>query len=326
MREKYLGIWQTSTWREVAAEVRKIASGLHVRGLKRGDKISIIDDNRPRFYWTVLAAKSIGAVPVPIYQDSVADEALYVLEHAESRFVFAKNQEQVDKVLAIKDRCPRLESLLYCDPRGLRNYDVPFLHPYDDLIEEGQKFSATHPDFYLQEVAKGQADEMSIMLYTLGTTGQPKGVLLNYTNILVSSLKAVKFERLCEDDEILAYLPMAWVGDHIFSYGESLCAGFYISCLESADTVMNNVFEVGPTFFFAAPRIFENLMTTVMIGIEDASAIKRKLFSYFMDHAKEYGLKVLEGEPVPLGARRGRRLDPIFSNLSRHQLQPETAL
>lgn len=303
MREKYLGIWQTSTWREVAAEVRKIACGLHVRGLKRGDKISIIGDNRPRLYWTVLAAQSIGAVPVPIYQDSVAEETQYVLEHAESRFVIAENQEQVDKVLEIKDRCPKVETLLYCDPRGLRNYDVPFLHSYGDLIEEGQKFDAANPDFYLQEVAKGQASDTSIMLYTSGTTGRPKGVVLNYTNILVSSLNAVKFEGLCEDDEILAYLPMAWVGDHIFSYGESLCAGFCVACPESADTVLNDVFEVGPTFFFAPPRIFENLLTTVMIRIEDASAIKRKLFSYFMDHAKEYGLKILDGEPVPLGAR-----------------------
>lgn len=303
MREKYLGIWQTSTWSEVAAEVRDIACGLHTLGLKRGEKISIIGDNRPRLYWTVLAAQSLGAVPVPIYQDSVAEETQYVLDHAESRFVFAENQEQVDKVLEIKDRCPKVEAVLYVDPRGLRNYNASFLTAYDDLVEEGRKFNAANPEFFDAEVAKGHAAETSIMLYTSGTTGRPKGVVLNHTNILVSSLNAVKFEGLREDDEILAYLPMAWVGDHIFSYGESLCCGMCVACPESADTVLNDVFEVGPTFFFAPPRIFENLLTTVMIRIEDASLIKRKMFTYFMKHATEHGLKILDGEPVPLSAR-----------------------
>ena len=279
MREKYLGIWQPWTWREVSDEVRGVAIGLMQLGVKRGDRVAIIGDNRPRLYWSVYAVQALGGVPVPIYQDAVAEEMYYVLENAEVNFIIAENQEQVDKVIEIKDRCPLVEAVIYDDPRGLRNYRVSYLHDYADLLDEGRKCADEHRGTYETEIHAGKGSDASIMLYTSGTTGRPKGVVLSYNNILISSLNAVKFEGLNENDEILAYLPMAWVGDHIFSYGESLCAGFCVACPESADTVLNDVFEIGPTFFFAPPRIFENLLTSVMIRVEDAGWIKRKLFS-----------------------------------------------
>lgn len=303
MREKYLGIWQTWTWRQVADEVRGIAVGLMQLGVKRGDRVAIIGDNRPRLYWSVYAVQALGGVPVPIYQDAVAEEMQYVLENAEVKFVIAENQEQVDKVIEIKDRCPLVEVVVYDDPRGLRNYRIPYLHNYADLLADGQKVADEQRGTYLAEVEAGKGSDTSIMLYTSGTTGRPKGVVLSYDNILISSLNAVKFEGLNENDEILAYLPMAWVGDHIFSYGEALCAGFCVACPESADTVLNDVFETGPTFFFAPPRIFENLLTSVMIRIEDAGWLKRKLFDYFMEIAKTWGNKILDGEPVPASTR-----------------------
>lgn len=303
MREKYLGIWQTWTWGEVSDEVRGVAMGLMQLGVKRGDRVAIIGDNRPRLYWSVYAVQALGGVPVPIYQDAVAEEMHYVLENAEVKFIIAENQEQVDKVIEIKDRCPLVESVVYDDPRGLRNYQVSYLHDYAGLLVDGRKYADQHRGTYETEVEAGRGSDTSIMLYTSGTTGRPKGVVLSYSNILISSLNAVKFEGLNEEDEILAYLPMAWVGDHIFSYGEALCAGFCVACPESADTVLNDVFETGPTFFFAPPRIFENLLTSVMIRIEDAGWIKRKLFNYFMELAKEWGTKIIDGKSVPISKR-----------------------
>jgi long-chain acyl-CoA synthetase len=303
IREKYLGIWQTYSWSEVAAEVQSIAGGLKALGLERGDRISIVGDNRPRLYWSIIAAQALGAVPVPMYQDAVAEEMQYVLEHAESRFVICENQEQVDKVLQIKDRCPKVETVIYDDDRGMRDYKEQFLHNYDSIISSGREYNSANPDFYLAEIGKGKASDTSIMLYTSGTTGRAKGVVLTYENILLTAYNAVQFEGLKETDEIMAYLPMAWVGDHTFSYGQALITGFCTACPESADTVLIDIRELGPTYFFAPPRIFENLLTSVMIRIEDASTLKQKMFHYFMQLAQSVGPRLLDREPVGLTDR-----------------------
>ncbi len=303
MREKYLGIWQTWSWSDVATEVQAIAAGLKTLGLNRDDRISIIGDNRPRLYWSIIAAQSIGAIPVPIYQDAVADETQYVLDHAESRFIICENQEQVDKVLQIKDLCPTIETVLYDDDRGMRDYNQPFLHNFDTVIAQGRRYNQDNPDFYRSEVDKGQGSDTSIMLYTSGTTGRPKGVVLTHDNILKTAYNAVQFEGLRETDEILAYLPMAWVGDHIFSYAQALTSGLCTACPESSDTVLIDLQELGPTYFFAPPKIFENLLTSVMIRIEDAGALKRKMFHFFMDVARRVGPELLDGNPVGPGDR-----------------------
>ncbi len=299
MREKDLGIWQAWTWSEVEKEVRRLACGLVALGLQRGDKVAIIGDNRPRLYWTMVAAQSIGAVPVPVYQDSVAEETAFVLGHAEARFALVEDQEQVDKLLEVKDRNPGLERIIYDDSRGLRHYNQSFLTAYDELLARGDEYDQAHPDFFASQVAKGRAQDVSIILYTSGTTGQPKGVVLSFENVIRTAQNAVDFDGLRADEEMLAYLPMAWVGDHIFSYGQSYCAGFCVSCPESSATVMHDLWELGPTFFFAPPRIFENILTTVMIRMEDASWIKRKLFHYFMGLARRVGPQLLDGQPVP---------------------------
>ena len=303
MREKDLGIWQSWTWAEIAVEVRALACGLKQAGIERGDKVSIVGDNRPRLYWSMVAAQAIGAIPVPVYQDSVADEMQYVLDHAGSRFAVVENQEQVDKLIQIKDRCPALEHVIYCDPRGLRNYTEEFLESYSDCIAAGKAFDTANPDFYDREVETGKGSDVSIYLYTSGTTGRPKGVVLTHHNILSTSAGAVEFEGLNENDEMLAYLPMAWIGDHIFSFGQAYTSGFCVACPESADTVLNDIWELGPSYFFATPRIFESLLTTVMIGIEDASKPKQRMFHYFMKIAKTIGPKLLDGERLTLGER-----------------------
>ena len=298
LREKEFGIWQSWTWRELADEVRSLALGFADLGIQREDKVAIIGDNRPRLYGAMCAIQAMGGVPVPMYQDSVAEELQFVLEHAEARFAIAEDQEQVDKLLDIKDRCPKLEQIVFVDPRGLRHYDDEFLISYEALQEKGRKFDAAHPGHYESEVARGGGSDVSIILYTSGTTGRPKGVMLSHDNVRITAKNGIDRDGLRQDEEVLAYLPMAWVGDHIFSYGQSYVAGFCVSCPESSATVLQDLREIGPTYFFAPPAIYENLLTTVMIRMEDASAVKQKLFHYFMNVAKRAGIPILDGKEV----------------------------
>jgi long-chain acyl-CoA synthetase len=298
MREKDLGIWQSWSWAEAAREVQDFAAGLAADGFRRGDKLGIIGDNRPRLYWAIAAAQCLGGVPVPVYQDAIASEMEFVLDHAEARFVLAEDQEQVDKLLAVKERLPRLERIIYDEPRGMRHYDYAFLRSWDSVQEEGRRFAAAQPQFLADEIAQGKGRDIAVMLYTSGTTGQPKGVMLTHRNVLSSAKSAAEREGLRGDDEVLAYLPIAWAGDHIFSYAQSYATGFCVSCPESASTVMIDLRELGPTYFFAPPRIYENILTQVMIRMEDAGWVKRRLFHYFMEVAKRAGGRILDRQSV----------------------------
>ena len=302
-REKDLGIWQSWTWSEVKDEVFSVAAGLIDMGIKRGDRIAIIGDNRPRLYWMIAIAQTVGAVPVPVYQDSVADEMKFPLEHAEVRFALAEDQEQVDKLIYLKEHLPTLEYVIFDNPRGVRDYNYDYLFDYEDVRKRGQDFRAKNPGAVDAEVDKGKGDDVCIIPYTSGTTGNPKGVLLTFDNMLQAAHAGVIFEGLREDDQVLAYLPLAWIGDTAFSFAQSYITGFCVACPESSDTVLTDLRELGPSYFFAPPRIFENILTQVSIRIEDASKIKRDMYHYFMGVARKVGVKILEGKPVPLKDR-----------------------
>ncbi len=303
IREKQLGIWQTYSWKESRDEVATIAHGLAASGVSRGNRIAIIGDNRPHLYWSMVAAQALGAIPVPVYQDSGAQELSYVLDHAEVSFAVVEDQEQVDKLLEIKETASSLTSIVYCDPRGMRDYDQDFLQSIGEVKKAGEAHKVANPGFYDEEVSRGSGDDTAIFLYTSGTTGNPKGVVLTFDNLISMSEMSVKLENIRQDEDTLAYLPMAWVGDNLFSIGQSYVAGFTVNCPESQETVLADLQEIGPTYFFAPPRIFENILTSVTVRMQDASRPKRWLFDYFMEHAGNVGVRILQKESVGLGAR-----------------------
>ena len=298
LREKYLGIWQTWSWAETAAEVRAMASGLAAIGFKRGDNLAIIGDNRPRLYMAFAAAQSLGGVAVPMYQDAVAVEMMHVLENANIRFAIVEDQEQVDKLLEARDALPQIEHIIFADPRGLRSYDAPGLMSLEALRATGSAFDRANTGRHEQEVALGNGTDVSVMLYTSGTTGKPKGVCQSHEAFITAAQGGVRFDHLVATDNVLSYLPMAWVGDHLFSYAQFLVAGFTVNCPESAETVMTDLREIGPTYYFAPPPVFESLLTSLSIRMEDASGTKQRLYGAFMKIARRCGSDILDGRPV----------------------------
>ena len=303
IREKDFGIWQPYTWSQYFEQARLIALGLASLGFARGDRVAIVGDNRPQLYWAVMAAQALGGVPVPIYQDSIEKEMEYIIEHAEARFAVVEDQEQVDKLLAVRVRCRHLQHVVYDDPRGMRAYSEPGLVSLAELAEIGKKFEVCHPTHFDDEVARGAADDVAIICYTSGTTGAPKGAMLSHRNLIVTARNAARFEGLREDEEVLSYLPMAWVGDHVFSYAQAIVAGFAINCPESAATVLADLKEIAPTYFFGPPRIWESILTGVMLRVEDAARPKRATVHFFLRLAQNIERKRLGRQPVPLWQR-----------------------
>ena len=297
-REKEYGIWQSWSWSEAAEEIDALALGFLTLGVAKGDYIAIIGRNRPHFYWSMIAAQSVGAIPVPVYQDAVAEELVYVLDHCGAKFVLAENQEQVDKVLEIKKDLKALEHIIFLDNRGMRKYDRANLHDFRDLQNKGRNSEKKFAKTMASRRKAIKSSDTCVMLYTSGTTGRPKGVILSNHNIIKTSEASSSFDLLNASDDVLAYLPMAWVGDFIFSIGQACWTGFCVSCPENIETMQQDLKEIGPTYFFAPPRYFEGLLTNVMIRMEDASAVKRFLFSYFMAHAQKIGGNLLDGHSV----------------------------
>ncbi len=298
LREKEYGIWQTHSWADLARLVETVAAGLRQAGLQRQEHMVVIGANRPRLYATMLAAQSLGAIPVPLYQDAVAAECIFPLNNAEVRFCLVEDQEQVDKMLEIREQCPQITRIFYDDPRGLRKYNEQGLDSLDALIESGTAFVAQNPGWFQAEVAKARPEDVAAMFFTSGTTGNPKGVVHTHSTLLDRASAGAEFDKLTSSEEVLAYLPPAWIGQNIFSYAQWLACGYVVNCPESASTVTIDLKEVGPTYYFAPPRIFEGLLTSVMIRMEDAGALKRKMFEACMAVAKRVGPALMDGEAV----------------------------
>jgi long-chain acyl-CoA synthetase len=298
LREKSFGIWQTITWAELGTMVRHLACGLAEAGLKRGEHVVVVGENRPRLYASMLAAQALGAVPVPLYQDAVATEFMFPINNAEVRFAIVEDQEQVDKLIELRAQCPQLERIWYDDPRGLRNYRAGGLDSLDQLIESGRAYDSAHAGFFDAEVAKGQVHDVAAMFFTSGTTGNAKGVVHTHFTLLDRAAAGQAFDKLTEREEVLAYMPPAWIGQNIFSYAQWLACGYIVNCPESASTVMIDLKEIGPTYYFAPPRIFEGLLTSVTIRMEDASALKRWLYKTCMAVARRVGPALMDGKAV----------------------------
>ena len=298
LREKEYGIWQTYHWQELATLVSHIAAGLAQAGLVRGEHMVLIGANRPRLYATMLAAQSLGAIPVPLYQDAVAAECVFPLNNAEVRFCLVEDQEQVDKLLELREQCPLISHIYYDDPRGLRNYSEPGLGSLDSLIAAGKEYANNHPKWFEEQVHATQSEDVAAMFFTSGTTGNPKGVVPTHSSLLQSASAGAEFEKLTDKEEVLAYLPPAWIGQNIFSYAQWLACGYVVNCPESSSTVNIDLKEVGPTYYFAPPRVFEGILTSVMIRMEDAGTLKRKMFHHFMYVAKRVGPALRDGKAV----------------------------
>jgi len=303
MREREKGIWRQYTRETVLAHVRALALGLHDLGLGRGEKVAIISGNRPEAFWMIFATQVVGGVPVPVYQDAIAKEVQYVIDHSDARFVLAEDQEQVDKLVEARGGLPRVERIFYDDPKGMRHYDNEWLTPLADLEARGRRVEAARPGLFDELVASGRPDDVAIISYTSGTTGLPKGAMLTHRNMIAAAGQFLAREVVHEGDELLSYLPLAWVGETAWSLAVGTVRGLVVNFPETVDTVPANLRELGPHFFLAPPRLWEQSYAEIRMRIDDSTWLKRWIFHHFMPIGEEVARRRMERRPIPLWLR-----------------------
>ncbi len=282
LREKEFGIWQPVTWQEYLEHVKYFCLGLTSLGLERGDTIAIIGDNRPEWIYAELAAQSAGAKGIGIYQDAIVKEVIYIIGHADVKFVVAEDQEQVDKILEIWSDLPTVKKVIYYDPKGLRNYTEDFLMYFYDVEELGREYEKQFPNWFEESVARGKGSDLAILSTTSGTTGYPKLAMLTHDNLISMGKSLMEVDPIEPDDEFVSFLPLAWIGEQMMAFACSLQLGFPLNFPEEPETVQANIREIGPRVMFSPPRIWENMVSQVQVKIEDSSWLKQKLYQWAM--------------------------------------------
>ncbi|MFH1091158.1 MAG: AMP-binding protein [Pseudomonadota bacterium] len=301
MREKEFGIWQGFTWAEYFEHVKYFALGLADLGFRKDDKLAIIGDNRPEWVWAELAAQSLGGAPAGIYQDSILTEVAYIIDHADARFVVAEDQEQADKILDMKDQLPKVEKIIYTDLKGMRNYHDPILIYFPEVEELGRRFEAGHPGYFEKSVQSLRENDLALIAYTSGTTGNPKGSLLSHKNMLSMAMNLNRVDPKYETDEFVSFLPLPWIGEQMMSVASSLAIGFTINFPEAPETASADTYEIGPHVMFSPPRVWEGLSRSVMVKHMDASWSKRFIYRTMMPIGYRIADFKFEKKPIPWG-------------------------
>jgi long-chain acyl-CoA synthetase len=299
LREKKLGIWNSYSWQEYFESVRLFSLGLTALGLAKEDKVVIIGNNRPTSLYAEIATQAAGGVSVGLYQDATPRELAQVLRQFDVRIVVAEDQEQVDKVLEIIGHGSSLIAVIYCDPRGMRNYRHEGLASYQSVLQLGRDLGEREPDLFDRMVAQGKGDDIAIISTTSGATGPPKGTLLSHRNMLSMALSLNEVEVKRESDEFVSFLPLAWFGEQMMSLASALSVGFTVNFPEKPDTVLADLREIGPQIMFSPPRVWETIAATVQVKIMETTPFKRFMYTTFMWVGQKIATLKLGGRPVP---------------------------
>ncbi|MFA6146818.1 MAG: AMP-binding protein [bacterium] len=299
MREKEFGIWQEFSWKEYHDHVKYFSLGMVSLGLNAGDKVAIIGDNRPEWVWGEVAAQAAGAVPLGLYQDSTLKEVSYIIDHSDASFVLAEDQEQVDKILDMKEQLPKVRYIIYSDPRGMRGYKQPFLLDFKEVENFGRELEQRDPGLFAKNVEAAKYEDLAFICYTSGTTGFPKGAMLSFRNFLSMAANLMEVDNKFEKDEFVSFLPLAWIGEQMMCLSSALLTGFTVNFPEKPETVQENIREIGPTIMFSPPRIWENMTSTVQVKVMDASALKRRMYNWALPVGYAYSDAVFRKEAIP---------------------------